>query len=193
MQKRNDNRRSTWRGGSVRRGAAVLYVMISLTAVFGMAALAVDVGMLYSAQAEMQRTADATALAAATDLLSEDRLWDQDYLETLLGQARDTAVSTAERNAVLHAPSVVDTTQDVGFGYVADVSYGAGIDFASPQPPNAVAINVYRNETHAGSISLYFARLLGMSTQNLTAQATAAFADGIVGFDDVLIVLSNWG
>ena len=51
-----------------RGGALVVLVMISLVVIFGCAAMAVDVTMLHSAQSELQRTADAAALAAALEL-----------------------------------------------------------------------------------------------------------------------------
>lgn len=167
---------------STRRGAVAVYVAICTTVVMGMAALAVDIGMLYSAQAEMQRTADATALAATADLLNEGRLQGGAYLEYLLDEARNTAVDAASRNAVLHSPSVVNSLDDVAFGYVSDLSNGGGIVYGGPNPPNAIAVTIHRDAGHGGAIALYFAQMFGKSEQTLSAQATAAFADGVVGY-----------
>lgn len=49
-----------------RRGAVLPLVAFSLVALLSMAALAVDLGMLYNARAEAQRAADAAALAGAS-------------------------------------------------------------------------------------------------------------------------------
>ena len=53
---------------SVRRGAAVVQVAVFLTTLIGFAALAIDVGLLYNERADLQKTADAAALAAAAEL-----------------------------------------------------------------------------------------------------------------------------
>ena len=51
------------------RGQTIVLVAVSLVTLLAMAALAVDVVTLYVARSEMQRAADAAALAAAK------RLW----------------------------------------------------------------------------------------------------------------------
>ena len=48
------------------RGAAIALVAVSLTALLGMAALAIDLGMLRKAHGDAQRVADAAALAGAS-------------------------------------------------------------------------------------------------------------------------------
>ena len=51
------------------RGATIVFVSLLMAAVLGMAALAIDVGMLYNARAEAQRAADSAALAGAGSLM----------------------------------------------------------------------------------------------------------------------------
>ena len=53
-----------------RRGATAVFVAVSLAALLGMVALAVDVGMLMKVRSDAQRAADAAALAGAQDFLS---------------------------------------------------------------------------------------------------------------------------
>ena len=63
--------RSTFRGectSSRRRGAIVVQIALMLTAIAGFAALTIDVGAMYNAKADLQRTADAAALAGAAAL-----------------------------------------------------------------------------------------------------------------------------
>ena len=52
-----------------RRGATAVFVAVSLAALLGMVALAVDVGMLMKVRSDAQRAADAAALAGAQDFL----------------------------------------------------------------------------------------------------------------------------
>jgi hypothetical protein len=168
----------------VRRGAVAVYVMVSMGFVFGFAALAIDIGMLYSAQAEMQRTADATAMAAAWELLDEDRLKGGAYLDYVLEATRSRAVEAAAGNPVQHVPTLVDPSEDVQIGYVFAPMYGAdSMSFDDPELSNAVAVNVRRDSERGGSIALYFAQFLGVESRALQAEAIAAFADGTVGYE----------
>jgi hypothetical protein len=166
-----------------RHGAVAVYVAISITVVIGMAALAVDIGMLYSAQAEIQRTADAVALASAAELLGEEHLKGPAYLDILKDNARYTAVDAAIANEVLRSPSVMNSLEDMEFGYLSDLTSGESMVIDDPHAPNAVAVCVRRDGERGGSIALYFARFLGKEDQHLSAQATAAFADAIMGFE----------
>ena len=56
--------------GVRRRGAAAVAVVVSLVVLLGFAALSIDLGHLYLTRAELQRTADAAALAGATSGLA---------------------------------------------------------------------------------------------------------------------------
>ncbi len=164
-----------------RRGAVVVYVTVCGTVVIGMAALAVDLGMLYNAQAELQRTADASAVAATWRLLDEERLYGTDYAEYLTGEARGTAVAIASQNTILRAAPSIEPMQDIDVGYLADLSQGSSA-FSYASASNATRVNVLQTAERGGSISLHFARLFGVNSQGLTAQATAAFEDAIAGF-----------
>jgi uncharacterized membrane protein len=50
---------------SKERGVTIALVAISMVVIIGMAALSIDVGTLYQAKSEAQRSADAAALTAA--------------------------------------------------------------------------------------------------------------------------------
>ena len=51
-----------------RRGGTIVFVSICLTALFSMAALAIDLGTLYIARAELQSASDSGSLAGAVYL-----------------------------------------------------------------------------------------------------------------------------
>ena len=52
-------------GLTSRRGTVIPLVTLSMTMLFGFAALAIDTGQLYNVRADLQKTADAAVLAAA--------------------------------------------------------------------------------------------------------------------------------
>jgi len=176
----------TPRGGRqrhLRRGGTIVYVTIFVSAMFGFLALSVDMGRLYVAKAELQRAADAAAHAAAWQLLNEDRL--KPYvLDDILDAARRQAADMAAANDVLDAAPIVDSLQDVVIGRLDDLSdLEEPMSFGDEERWNAVSVTVQRNAERGGSILLYFASILGFSEKDLGAQATAAFEDGIDGFE----------
>lgn len=84
-----------------RRGAVVVIVAVSLVAIIGMAAFAIDTGMLFSARSDAQRAADAAALAAAS-AYSVPSLTERE------AEAVARGVDYATRNAMLHTPIDAD-------------------------------------------------------------------------------------
>lgn len=154
--------------GHRRRGAITVFVAISLVIIIGMAALAVDIGALYSAQAELQRTADAAALAAAGRLVrSDDPSYQQDVIQV--------AGEVAERNSVMRHAAGLDSDGDVEFGRAV---YDASTERYSFSPggdaPDAVRVTVRRAEGSAGGpITLAFSRMMGQPTRSLQARAAA--------------------
>ena len=174
------------RGGRqrhLRRGGTIVYVTIFVSVMFGFLALSVDMGRLYVAKAELQRAADAAAHAAAWQLLNEDRLKPH-LLDDILDAARYQAADMAAANDVLDAAPLVDSLQDVVIGHLDDLSdLEEPMSFGDEERWNAVRVTVQRSAERGGSILLYFAPILGFSEKDLGAQATAAFEDGIDGFE----------
>ena len=86
------------------RGVTLVMVALSLTVLLGMGALAVDAGMLYTARTELQRTADAAALAGASAFI--------DFPNSMAaGPAWQRAMEYATANPVrneLLAPGQID-------------------------------------------------------------------------------------
>jgi hypothetical protein len=75
------------------RGASVVILAVSLFAMLGMAALAVDIGMLLKVRTDAQRAADAAALAGAAEFLNGDPI-------LMREEAADSAWKYAGRNYV---------------------------------------------------------------------------------------------
>ena len=53
----------------LRRAAVVPFVAIALVLILSFVVLAIDTGLIFTAVGQMQRTADASALAGATGLM----------------------------------------------------------------------------------------------------------------------------
>ena len=131
------------------RGAVLALVALLLIVFLGMAALAVDLGLLYVARGEAQRAADAAAHAGAGYFLlaSEDE-----------EGARDAAVATAARNEVRGQSVEIDREADI------DVEMG-GV--------RLVRVRVRRSDEWGGPIRMMFAGILGQGFVNVNAEAAA--------------------
>ncbi|UCG31553.1 MAG: hypothetical protein JSU68_07785 [Phycisphaerales bacterium] len=172
-----------------RRGAIVVYVAASGVVLMGFAALAVDAGRLYLGKTELQVAADAAALAGANELLNERRLHGDGELLTSFQLARQQAGAVAGSNPVLGIGPQIDYNPDNGadgdlvIGYLSTMyNTGEAISFSDVTEFNAVKVRVRRDATHNGPVGLMFARVLGIETADLVAEATAAFHHGIIGF-----------
>ncbi|MGH9650094.1 MAG: pilus assembly protein TadG-related protein, partial [Terriglobales bacterium] len=135
-----------------QRGMTVAMLAIFIVGLFGMAALAIDLGILYTARTSAQHAADAAALAGALT-----------FLNSAAAQptaAEEAAVATAGANFVL-GKQVVITAANVT------------VDTANRLVTVTVPL------TGGSGISTYFARAFamqgagGMSKVDVVVQATA--------------------
>lgn len=159
-----------------RRGAVAAQVAVSLTTLVGFMALAVDVGVMYNSKAELQRTADAAALAAAAEL--------GDYSQgDPLSMAVTVAGNYASTNQVLNAPLGL-SADDVVFGRAfIDESTGRYVFQETENFPNAVRVFARRTEgSPSGPIPLFFANVFGLASTNITARATAVLTPRDIAF-----------
>ena len=161
-------------GKSRRRGAVAVLVATMLVVMVGFMALTVDVGYMYVARAEMQRTADASALAGTSGLmerLAEQRAHEYGTLNRVVNQqviSSELDVEIGNWDGV--AKSFIPVP-DLGIGGVRQ---------------NAVRVRGTR--TH---IDLFFAGILGHDTtdvrQSAVAVAGAGVCAGIWGLDGVTV------
>ncbi len=153
--------------GRRRRAAVAPLVALSFVTLAGFAALAIDAGAMYHTRTELQRTADASALAAVAEL--------GDFSDgKTLDRARAIAKDYAARNRVLQAPVLLEDS-DITFGHGSLVSSTGKYTFqASEDNPNAIRINARRSQgSPSGPMDLYFARIFGIRQANISAKATA--------------------
>ena len=111
-----------------RRGVVALIVTVALVTLLGVAALTVDVGMMYQARNDAQISADAAAMAAAWQLLDEDRLLGSPDPSQELAAARERAAEIAARNPILRQPPGLNLGTDVQIGYYTEGPEGDGRD-----------------------------------------------------------------
>lgn len=132
---------------SSQRGAATILVAVLMVALLGCAALAVDVGAMYAEKAQVQNGADATALAIA---------------EECANGVNCTVAMAAPANRLADA----------------NANDGATGVFSVTQPgPTTVRVETNAREAGSGSnhFSLFFARILGIDTNQITAAAEASW------------------
>jgi Flp pilus assembly protein TadG len=171
-----------WNKRPRRRGNIIVLsaIMMVMTAAF--VAFAVDLGSLYVARCELQRAADAAALSAAWDLVDNSELAGTPDVLALENAARTSAANFASKNTVLGCTLSVPTS-DIQVGYLSDpTDPSSTMSFSSTNAPNAVRVSVRRTTVQNGPISFGFAKVLGIFSEDLEAEATAALLTNIAGF-----------
>lgn len=134
---------------SDERGVVAVVVALVTLVMMGMAALAIDVGMLYQEKRELQNGADAGALAVAEDCA-------RGVITCSVGAAQAVAQGYADLNANdLQSDAVVDTT-----------------DF-DPNGRASVIATTRDAATSEPYLTLLFARVFGVDTATVDARATA--------------------
>ncbi len=156
--------------GHVRKAAAAVQVLVCMTVLMGFGALVIDIGMLYNTKAELQKSADAAALAAATELGNAGA-------EDVRSSAFEKAQEFARGNKVLNDGILLAENADVVFGRAFINPQTGKYQFeadAAEEFPNAVRVIARRAKGSLNQpVSLYFARAMGLSSRNLSASATA--------------------
>lgn len=153
------------RSSRLRRASVMVQsVLFGGTVGIGVAALAVDTGLMFSAKQELQNAADAAALAAASQLGAR---------ENPTGMAGAEGADFAALNAVAGLGVSLDVEADLVFGHA--VMNGEKFDFLPNELPyDSVRVTLKRNSNVAdGPVSLLFAKALGKDGANLEASATA--------------------
>jgi hypothetical protein len=164
---------------SERRANVVVLAAISMVVIIGIAALAIDLGQLYVTRAELQRAADAAALAGATSYFSDAGLA-QDIPElNYMIDTRAQEVSLA--NLTHHAGTILESADIVIGAYDYDYPE-ADLDVSGALHFNAVQVTARRTtDSPNGPITLFFARLIGVEESGVVATATAIADDRFRG------------
>jgi Flp pilus assembly protein TadG len=146
-------------------GALAMVMALALVAFLGMAALAVDYGYMCVVQGELQKAAEAGALAGANALGSESNPnW---------SGGQTAATSVVQQN---QAAGQTLTDAQVQYGYWSALTHtlqGYGI---TPQATDFPAVRVVVAKSsgqNGGSLQLFFAPILGVKTFDLSSASMA--------------------
>jgi hypothetical protein len=130
-------------------GATIVMMAVSLVAMMSAMALAIDLGMLFKARSDAQRTADAAALAGAREFLDYPNPADGE------GAAHNRAMDFAARNRILGTP--IDTNTE------------ARVEVMLAQ--RKVRVRISR-----AAVGTWFASLFGQSFVDIGAKSAAQLA-----------------
>ena len=149
-----------------RRGNVIVLSAFLMILMMAMAAFAVDVGYIAEARTQLQRSADAAALAAASQLPN-------------LYNATVKAKASATENKTTITPAL--NTADIVYGFWdRDTA-----TFHNPKPAgrayNAVKITLRRTTANGNPLGLFFGRVLGTNTTDVTATAIGFGDRGLCG------------
>lgn len=148
------HRRIEIRRRPAERGQTIVLVAVALVSLLGMAALAIDVTTMYVARGEMQRAADAAALAGAKAFVDSGVTTDNSVTRQTLAQTMITSVVNsvlAQNNVSGVAPTLVAATPD----------------FTRPGNPQ-ILVTLQRT-----NLPTFFARIWGTKLVTVTATAVA--------------------
>jgi hypothetical protein len=165
-----------------RRGAMVILVAIMMVFLLIIVALAVDYGFLVLVRTQLQRSADAAAMAGAWELAAAAPGGDPSEIAAAQVNARQQAAYYALLNPAANAQIVLD--ENLANDPVGDIVLGRldnpsdlneQLSFVDPDRYNTVFVCIRRDAAHLGPVSLFFGRFFGINTAPVQAQAAATF------------------
>jgi len=153
--------------------AVAALVAVSLMGTAGLLAAAVDLGVVYTARAELQNAADSSALAGAATLIVQNG---SGALLTQPSVAIATAAQYAAANKALGV-SLTMRTEDLTMGFWDSQTHSFDPNrigpSGNPDDLNAVQVTLRRDKFANSPVTTYFARILGINEVQVTATATA--------------------
>ncbi|MCA9079021.1 MAG: hypothetical protein KDA58_00620 [Planctomycetaceae bacterium] len=190
-----------------RKGNGLVLAAASLIMLFGFTAFAVDVGYITMTKAELQKTADAAAMAAVIELYEG---WGAGATLTQAeaeAAARQAAADVASFNrSGGNASTYVDPQRDVRLGNIQwNAATSTWVKTWDVQPYNLVQVTVRRDQ--AGSslgdapLDLFFAKMIGTDQANLVETAMSAIRPGVgvrkipgvnVGVLPIAVDIQSW-
>lgn len=171
-------------GKATERGASTVVVVLGMSALLGGVALAIDVGLTWSARTQLQGAADASALAAALNMI--DTTATPVAVTTSAGTTE--AISVGAANSALPVSSVVVNPGDIQFGDwdLSTRVFDSSVDLSDPDNVTAAQVTARLEAGTNQPVPAFFSRVLGQSDFPVltTAIAYRGFA-GSVGPGEV--------
>src|ERR1051325_3437327 len=157
------------------RGAVAVMVAIMMTVLLAMAAAALDIGHALVARNELQNSADAGSLAGARALgiLYEGMTPAAMGTYQLSGGDAATIRTAVQTTAVLNAAAGVNVTVNAGDVQIGLWNSATRTMTPTVNQPRSVRVITRRDGTANGPISTFLAGVVGMTSVNVSAVATA--------------------
>ncbi len=172
-----------------RRGSVLVLAAVLMVVLMSFLAFAVDVGYLANVRTELQRSADAAAMAAAWELIDPEAPTGAPLSSQVISDTRNRAVEYAALNLVSWNTPTVDLNSanlvdgDLVIGYLANFAdLNAAMDYSDPTNYNALRVRVRKSASQNGEAPLFFANVLGMNSSEVQAEAYAGAMRNIAGF-----------
>jgi Flp pilus assembly protein TadG len=144
------------------RGAVLVHAAVAMLGLMAFNALVIDYGALWVSRRQAQNAADAAALAGALSLAYDD--------PDDIARAQSTAAASGAVNLVWGAAPSIDPATDVQL--VACPPGAPGL------PDTCIRANVYRSAARSNALPTYFAQIMGITSQDVRATATAQVQTG---------------
>lgn len=156
-------------------GNVLVITALLIVLLFGMTALAIDMGHVHRTFAELQAVADSAALAGASGLsISFD-------------EARNRAVEYAQKNKANGAPVVLESG-DIQLGIWNEAAHVFTPNASQSDPASAIRVTPRLARDRSSQVDLLFAAALGFHSVDMSASATAVF-----GSRDIVLTLDYSG
>ncbi len=153
------NRTNRKGSNNSERGATLLLIAASMVALLGLCAIAIDLASLYVNRSEAQRSADAAALAGAKIFATSSCTSGTGGCSALQTAATNEAITVGNKNLVGGVNPNIQSG-DVTFNF-------------TPATDPRITVTVQRTSARGNAVPTFFAKVLGISTVDVSTTATA--------------------
>ena len=147
-----------------RRGSTCVLICVLMVPLLMLMAFCVDYGFLLFVRTDLQRVADQATIAAVRDLVPDDN-GGQDLVAV-----RETIRDYVTLN---YGQSFVVEDADIEIGRYNPATIYTSLELLNDGILDTVRITLRRTELSNNSVSLYFAKMFGLQTSDVSAVSTA--------------------
>jgi Flp pilus assembly protein TadG len=168
-------RRRLTKNRSEEQGSVMLFVVIALGALLGIAAWATETGRMWQAKSQLQAAADAASLAGVGNLLSNN------FQTVDQAAARTAATSYGPEHDVLGTALTIEGSDvDAGSWDLATRAFTPLPGSTDPNVVRAVRARTRRDGTANGPVPTILGRAIGVNSVSVNSEAVAywGFAGG---------------
>lgn len=160
---------------STEHGAVAVMTALFLVVLLGVAAAAIDIGHALVAKNELQNTADAAALAGtrALGIVYEGMTLAAQQTYTLTSGDQAAIVAAAQATAVANSAAGVPIAINAADIAIGTWNPATRIHMPTVNQPKAVRVWARRDASANGPISTFLAGVVGLTSVNVSAVATA--------------------